>query len=95
MPEPLSQDMITKNMQRTFSLEQFSEIYVKPHAQPSTVCYIFRPFVEVCQGWKQETFNQVLVQITKKNLVPIPTLLYTDKEMGVISNKSEPIAKIF
>lgn len=57
--------------------------------------YLFRPFADLCSGWKQETFKQIIVQLTKRNTSPIPMIFDSPQQMSCLSNKHDSIKLIF
>lgn len=45
------------------------------------------PFADLCSGWTQETFRQVVMTMTRKGAAPIKLWFDSPEEMCVLSNK--------
>ena len=50
---------------------------------------------ELCGGWSQETFRQIVLKMTKKGKIPIKLWFDSAEEMAVLSNKKNALAEIF
>ena len=78
------------------NLKQFYRTFVEPLKRDDKCqSYLFRPLIEICAGWKQETLNQNIIQMTKMNTTPIPLVFSSANEMSVLSNKIESLTKIY
>jgi hypothetical protein len=52
-------------------------------------------FSDLCSGWTQETFRQVIMTMTRKGAAPIKLWFDSPEEMCVLSNKRQAINDIF
>lgn len=76
---------------KEITLAEFNECYMNklaPQSFPDAMC-------DICQGWTQETFRQVIMTITRKGAAPIKLWYDSYEEMLAFSNKRDSCAKIF
>mmetsp|Transcript_21496 Transcript_21496/g.24968 ORF Transcript_21496/g.24968 Transcript_21496/m.24968 type:complete len:253 (-) Transcript_21496:72-830(-) len=74
------------------SFKYFKDEYHKNLKTPSCL----PPFIEeLCGGWSQETYKQVIQKITKKGSTPLPLYFDSPQSMESMSNKSGALAELF
>ncbi|CDW83191.1 UNKNOWN [Stylonychia lemnae] len=72
-------------------LEAFREIYINNLANQCVIdC-----FADLCSGWTQETFRQVVMTLTRKGAAPIKLWFDSPEEMTVLSNKRPALQELF
>jgi hypothetical protein len=74
--------------------QKFYSIFVSPLDHHHEI-YFIKSFADLCMGWKQETFKQVIIQVTKKNTVPLPMVFNSPSQMCMLSNKQEAVQQLF
>jgi hypothetical protein len=52
-------------------------------------------FLEICQGWTQETLKQLVLTMTKKGSIPLPLFYENVTDMRSISNKRQALAELY
>jgi|LauGreDrversion4_2_1035121.scaffolds.fasta_scaffold368105_2 Ca2+-binding EF-hand superfamily protein len=77
------------------ALTEFKQVYfgnleVDPYYPCIPDC-----FADLCSGWTQETFRQVIMTMTRKGAAPIKLWFDSPEEMNVLSNKRQAIQDIF
>lgn len=91
-------------MQQTSHLEEnvitfdsFLQIYSPvPSTSRDKIQYsTLKSFADLCQGWKHETFQQLVTLMTKKGQSPLPLVFTSVKHLKELSNKVEPLTNIF
>ncbi|EGR28452.1 hypothetical protein IMG5_174910 [Ichthyophthirius multifiliis] len=72
--------------------QKFIDDYNNKLKQPSCLP---RHMVELCGGWTQETFKQIIQKITKKNTAPLQLWYDSWQSMDVISIKKASLKEVF
>ena len=72
-------------------MSEFKHKYLQNLSDPSIVdC-----FANMCSGWTQETFKQVILTLTKKGQQPIKLWFDSVEDMYPMSNKREALGELF
>ena len=77
------------------SFDQFFDIYVKPLKTPNYEISLPASFTDICAGWQSVTFRQIIVTMTKSGSSPLPLIFTSPEHMKMLSNKHDPVQKIF
>lgn len=82
-------------MSQTISIESFIDIYVAPSFKDNYEYSLLKCFAEMCSGWKQETFKNIINLMTKKNTSPVPLFFNSPLEMAILSNKNLQVKELY
>jgi len=74
------------------SFKYFKDEYYEKLKTPSCLPVCVE---ELCGGWSQETYKQVIQKITKKGSTPLPLYFDSPQSMEYMSNKGGALAELF
>lgn len=77
------------------SLSDFKELYYGKLTVDSYYQCVPDCFADVCGGWTQEAFRQIILTMSRKGAAPIKLWFDSPEEMSVVSNKRQSIQEIF
>ena len=80
---------------QTISFESFCEIYVAPSFKENFEYSLLKCFADLCSGWKQDTFRNIIKLMTKNHTSPVPLYFNTPLEMASLSNKQDKIRDLY
>ena len=68
---------------------------MKPLKTPNYEISLPASFTDICAGWQSVTFRQIIVTMTKSGSSPLPLIFTSPEHMKMLSNKHDPVQKIF